>query len=176
MAMLRALISTAAAAVATASSAASAASAAAVASAAAATACAANLSIGVDVDGPVLCGAQPGVVADLDACCAASAAQGGACPAFVFIGSSRECYLLVSFTGWHASADHTTAGAPTPAPPPLSQWCATAPYSTWPVCSTLLSLDARSADIVSRLSVGDKVLALSTDTHALASVNLPAYK
>jgi hypothetical protein len=140
---------------------------------------AANLSVGVDVDGPELCSVQPGVVADLAACCAASEAQAGACPAFVFIGASRECYLLVSFSGWHNSSDHTTFGAPSPAPSPappaLYMWCSTAPYSSWPICNPLLSLDARSADVVSRMSIGDKVLALSTDTHALLSVGLPAY-
>ena len=57
-----------------------------------------------------------------------------------------------------------------------STWCQSAPPSTWPVCNTLLSLDARSADIVSRLSIADKISALGTGTPALNSVGLPSYK
>jgi hypothetical protein len=57
-----------------------------------------------------------------------------------------------------------------------STWCQSAPPSTWPVCNTLLSLDARSADIVSRLSIADKISALGTGTPALNSVGLPSCK
>jgi len=56
-----------------------------------------------------------------------------------------------------------------------STWCNSAPPSTWPICNTQLSLDARSADIVSRLSIGDKIAALGTNTAALNSVGLPTY-
>ena len=56
-----------------------------------------------------------------------------------------------------------------------STWCQSAPPSTWPVCNTQLSLDARSADIVSRLTIADKISALGTGTPALNSVGLPSY-
>ena len=56
-----------------------------------------------------------------------------------------------------------------------STWCLSAPPSTWPVCNPLLGLDVRSADIVSRLSIADKISALGTGTPALNSVGLPSY-
>ena len=82
--------------------------------------CAGNLSVGVDVDGPQLCPSQPGTVASVDDCCAASVAQKGACPAFVYITSSKECYLLERYSGTHPSdPDHTTGvTGPLPPPPP----------------------------------------------------------
>ena len=56
-----------------------------------------------------------------------------------------------------------------------STWCNSAPPSGWDVCNPALSLDARSADIVSRLSIADKIKALGTGTPALSSINLPQY-
>ena len=55
-------------------------------------------------------------------------------------------------------------------------WCLSGPPASWPVCNTSLSLDARSADIVSRLSIQDKISALGTGTPALNSIGLPGYK
>ena len=43
----------------------------------------------------------------------------------------------------------------------LEHWCANAPQSGWPICDPLQPLDARSADIVSRISVKDKIQLLS---------------
>ena len=57
-----------------------------------------------------------------------------------------------------------------------STWCNSAPPSGWDVCNPSLSLDVRSADIVSRLSIADKIKALGTGTPALSSINLPQYK
>ena len=57
-----------------------------------------------------------------------------------------------------------------------STWCSSAPPSGWPICNTQLALDVRSADIVSRLSLADKISALGTGTPALNSVGLPSYK
>jgi hypothetical protein len=54
-------------------------------------------------------------------------------------------------------------------------WCQQAPQSGWPVCDTNAPIDARSADIVSRLSIDDKIAALGTTTPALTSIGLPAY-
>lgn len=55
-------------------------------------------------------------------------------------------------------------------------YCSSAPQSTWPICVTTNSIDARAADIVSRLSLNDKFLALGTATPALNSVGLPSYE
>jgi hypothetical protein len=44
----------------------------------------------------------------------------------------------------------------------LQQWCLDSPQSGWPVCNPNLPLDARAADIVSRISEGDKVQLLSS--------------
>jgi hypothetical protein len=70
------------------------------------------------VDGPVLCPSQPGTTPDIGACCAASVATGGACPAFVYITSSEECYLLERYSGTHPSDSDHTLGSTGPLPPP----------------------------------------------------------
>lgn len=54
-------------------------------------------------------------------------------------------------------------------------WCNDATRATWPICDTSAALDTRSADIVSRMSVDDKVLALSTVAADLNSISLPGY-
>jgi hypothetical protein len=59
--------------------------------------------------------------------------------------------------------------------PPV-QWCAMAPQANWTVCDTSASLDARAADIVSRLSLADKIQALGTGTPRLPSISLPGYQ
>ena len=94
--------------------------------------CTMNLTASVDVDGPVLCPAYPGGLktATLGDCCLASQSQNGSCPSFVYITSSQECYLLVKFSGEHASdSDHTTGHIgpfpppPPPPPPPPGPFC-----------------------------------------------------
>lgn len=57
-----------------------------------------------------------------------------------------------------------------------TKWCTTGAPATWPVCNTSLSLDARAADIVSRMSIKDKVAALSSDASDFGSIGLPGYK
>ena len=76
------------------------------------------LNASTDVDGPVLCPSQPGTTPDVGACCAASNATNGNCPAFVYITSSQECYLLERYTGTHASDSDHTLGSTGPLPPP----------------------------------------------------------
>lgn len=44
-------------------------------------------------------------------------------------------------------------------------FCKTNP--SWTICNTSAPIDARAADIVARLSLADKILALNSDTHAL---------
>lgn len=58
----------------------------------------------------------------------------------------------------------------------VTPWCSSAPQSGWTVCNTGADIHARAADIVSRISPADKILALNTDQKALNSVGLPAYK
>jgi len=43
----------------------------------------------------------------------------------------------------------------------LQDFCGSAPQSSWPVCDASQSLDARAADIVSRISMADKIQLLS---------------
>jgi beta-glucosidase-like glycosyl hydrolase len=59
--------------------------------------------------------------------------------------------------------------------PSTVNWCGTAPQSSWDICNYALSLDTRSADIVQRLSLSDKIQALGTGTPALNSIGLPSY-
>jgi hypothetical protein len=54
-------------------------------------------------------------------------------------------------------------------------WCSVPPQSAWLVCNPLAAIDDRSADIVSRMSLADKIQALATGAPALPSINLPAY-
>ena len=71
---------------------------------------------------------------------------------------------------------HTPTGlcvdAGTPAPP----YCGRAPQNTWTICNPNAAIDDRSADIVSRLTVADKIQALGTATPPLPSVGLGAYQ
>jgi hypothetical protein len=44
---------------------------------------------------------------------------------------------------------------------PDPKWCTASPQSAWPVCDPLRSLDDRAADVVSRISLADKIQLLS---------------
>ena len=55
-------------------------------------------------------------------------------------------------------------------------WCDIAPQSSWAVCNGKAALDARAADIVSRLSLADKIEALGTSTGPLKSIGLSGYQ
>ena len=56
------------------------------------------------------------------------------------------------------------------APPEV--YCALPPQSLWPFCDPLLALNVRAADMVSRLSLDDKIEALATGTPYLPSVKV----
>ena len=64
------------------------------------------------------------------------------------------------------------AGSNLPAP----AFCTSRDHASWTLCDPTASLDDRAADIVSRLSLADKILALNTATPFLASVDMPAYQ
>ena len=55
-------------------------------------------------------------------------------------------------------------------------YCTKAPQSGWDLCNSLLDIDVRAADAVSRLTLADKFKALDTNIPPLNSINLPAYK
>lgn len=55
-------------------------------------------------------------------------------------------------------------------------FCQSPSRANWTVCNPNAAIDDRAADIVSRLSLADKIASLSTTTPALPSVGLPAYK
>ena len=55
-------------------------------------------------------------------------------------------------------------------------YCSQLPQSGWPICDTTLGLDERAADIVSRMSLADKISATVSSTPALPSVNLGQYQ
>jgi hypothetical protein len=59
--------------------------------------------------------------------------------------------------------------------PPVS-WCNNTARSQWVICDPTASLDDRAADIVSRLSLQDKISSLDTGTPSLSSVGLPGYR
>jgi hypothetical protein len=61
-------------------------------------------------------------------------------------------------------------------PPPQPPWCTALPQSAWTICDQAAALDARSADIVARLSLADKIAALGTATPNLPSVGLRPYQ
>ena len=54
-------------------------------------------------------------------------------------------------------------------------YCNWPPQSGWPLCDETLSNDARAADAVQRMTIGDKFLALATNTKPLASLNMSRY-
>jgi beta-D-xylosidase 4 len=56
-----------------------------------------------------------------------------------------------------------------------SNWCQSSPQSSWPICNPSTDIDTRAADIVSRISLPDKINALGTGTPSLPSIGLPAY-
>ena len=73
---------------------------------------------------------------------------------------------------------HTPSGLCVDAgsPQPPVDWCALGDHSSWTICDPSAAVDARAADIVSRLSMADKYLALGTATPVLPSIALPAYQ
>jgi hypothetical protein len=63
-----------------------------------------------------------------------------------------------------------------PPPPPQPSFCQEPEHSNWTFCDPDASTDDRAADIVSRLSLADKISALGTATPALPSVGLASYQ
>lgn len=57
---------------------------------------------------------------------------------------------------------------------PSQSFCAKAPQNGWPFCDPSAGLDDRAADIVSRLTLADKIAATVSASPALPSVGLPS--
>ena len=57
---------------------------------------------------------------------------------------------------------------------PKLDFCTTGNHSDWTICDTSASIDDRSADIVSRISLADKFQALGTATPFLSSIEMSA--
>jgi Ricin-type beta-trefoil lectin domain len=71
---------------------------------------------------------------------------------------------------------HTASGLCVDAGSPAPPYCGALPHSSWTICDPTAPIDARAADIVSRMSLADKIQALDTGTPPLPSVGLPAYQ
>jgi hypothetical protein len=73
---------------------------------------------------------------------------------------------------------HTPSGLCVDAgsPQPPAYWCGQGGRANWTICDAAADINARAADLVSRLSLADKYLALGTATPLLPSVGLPAYQ
>lgn len=63
-------------------------------------------------------------------------------------------------------------GSPVKGPP----FCSLLPQSGWPFCDPTADINARAADIVSRLTLADKIRATVSGSPSLPSVGLPAYQ
>ena len=64
--------------------------------------------------------------------------------------------------------------APTALAAPFSGWCADPSRAAWPICDQTASLEDRAADIVSRLTLKDKISLTSNDASA-PSIQLPKW-
>ena len=57
----------------------------------------------------------------------------------------------------------------------LWAWCQSGEQKSWPICDPTAAIDARAADIVSRLTTDDKINALVTNNYFANSLDLPPY-
>jgi hypothetical protein len=75
-------------------------------------------------------------------------------------------WVLLPTFAWHALAQSAfTSGA---------AWCDDATRSTWPICNPSAPVDERAADIVSRLTLDDKITLTSNDASA-GGISLPKW-
>lgn len=61
-------------------------------------------------------------------------------------------------------------------PLPPQVFCSVGDHASWPFCDPNTAIDDRVADIVSRLSLADKISALGTQTPFLSSVGMNPYQ
>ena len=77
--------------------------------------------------------------------------------------------LLLGLVGLTAASD------PEASQPYLVNPCLNSTFKSAKFCDVTIGVDERSADIVSRLTILEKISALGTNTGALPSVGLPKY-
>ena len=87
-------------------------------------------------------------------------------------GSPAQGFVYSAATG---VITHTASGLCVDADTKI-EYCTNSARANWTICDSSADINARAADIVSRLSLADKIQALGTGTPALPSVGLPAYK
>lgn len=71
-----------------------------------------------------------------------------------------------------------SSNPPQPAPkelPRLVNPCVSAPFSSFPFCNASLPLEDRISDAIGRMTLDDKVAALSTNWNAIDGLGLPSY-
>ena len=66
------------------------------------------------------------------------------------------------------------AAAPTPSPE-LVNPCLAAPHSAQPWCDATQPIDARISDMISRMSLAEKIASLGSSKNAVPSLGLPSY-
>ncbi len=88
--------------------------------------------------------------------------------------SGQDSRQSLSFNSATGQIVHTPTGLCVDSGTPID-WCQSNGHSSWGICNTSLPIDERAADIVSRISLQDKIQALGTSTPALPSVGLPPY-
>jgi hypothetical protein len=88
--------------------------------------------------------------------------------------SSSDPGQTLAFNSATGQIVHTPTGLCVDSGTPID-WCQSADHSTWTICDVTADIDARAADIVSRISLADKIQALNTGTPSLPSVGLPPY-
>lgn len=109
---------------------------------------------------------------------------GNMCLAAAFVGvggaittapcNASDPAQLLSFNETTGLIVNLASGLCVDAGTPIA-WCTIADHASWTICDVTAPIDARAADIVSRLSLADKIAALGTSTPALPSVGLSAY-
>lgn len=87
--------------------------------------------------------------------------------------SSSDPGQALAFSAGASRIVHVPTGLCVDSAPP--GFCLEPTHSNWTFCDSDAALDDRSADIVSRLSLADEILALTTGQPLLSSVGLPPY-
>ena len=92
--------------------------------------------------------------------------------------SGADAMQTLAFSAATGLIVHTPSGLCVDggSPLPAFDFCTVLDHATWPICDAAADIGARAADIVSRLSLADKIAALGTDTPFLGSVDMAPYQ
>ena len=112
-------------------------------------------------------------------CCSACQQTKG-CTAWTLIQAKGQCYLKSGDGGTeHLEGCVSGRMAPTPAPPPtpapVPTGCEYAPQSAFPFCNASLPVQARVADLMSRMTTEEKLQFLQSRNPAIARLGIPSY-